>query len=142
MVKENNKLNKNIVMIGDSIANQFAGVIAENNGDIGYNFMNKCIGGESTLDTMARLGAIPYTVLPPFTIPADTSNSEEVLNNIKERVNDYIIEKGEKVSIEGRIHTEEEKEAAAEYNLSPAKYKIIEYLFRAKILFFLYYFYI
>ncbi len=63
-------------------------------------------------------------------VSKDTSNSEEVLNNIKERVNDYIIEKGEKVSIEGRIHTEEEKEAAAEYNLSPAKYKIIEYLLK------------
>lgn len=71
------KENKNIVMIGDSIANQFAGVIRENNGDSEYDFMNKCIGGESTLDTMARLGAIPYTILPPFTIPSDTSDSEE-----------------------------------------------------------------
>ena len=72
------KENKNIVMIGDSIANQFAGAITDNNGNSEYNFMNKCIGGETTLDTMARLGAIPYTVLPPFTIPSDTSNSEEV----------------------------------------------------------------
>ena len=70
------KENKNVIMIGDSIANQFAGVICENNGNSEYNFINKCIGGETTLDTMARLGAIPYTILPPFTIPADTSNSD------------------------------------------------------------------
>jgi hypothetical protein len=73
-----NSDNKNVVMIGDSIANQFASSICADNGDSEYNFQNKCVGGETTLDTMARLGAIPYTVLPPFTIPADTTNSGEV----------------------------------------------------------------
>lgn len=73
-----NSDNKNVVMIGDSIANQFASSICADNGDSEYNFQNKCVGGESTLDTMARLGAIPYMVLPPFTIPSDTTNSGEV----------------------------------------------------------------
>lgn len=77
LAEQLNQENKNVIMIGDSIANQFAGAICTDNVNSEYNFLNRCIGGESTLDTMARLGAIPYVVLPPFTIPSGTVNSGE-----------------------------------------------------------------
>lgn len=80
---------KPIICIGDSIANGIAGKLVSVL--TGYNISaeNHSVGGESCLDTMARLGAIPY-VISPFTIPSDTT--PVVVNITSKKGYTYIID--------------------------------------------------
>ncbi|NDW19797.1 hypothetical protein D0T53_12895 [Dysgonomonas sp. 216] len=63
---------KPIVMVGDSIAQGIAGRLNTIKPIAGREFYSYSVGGETCLDTLARVGCIPY-VAKPFTIPADTS---------------------------------------------------------------------
>jgi hypothetical protein len=58
---------------GDSIGSQIASQAATLSPIDGRIINNKCIGGETTLDTLAKMNIYPYSV-SPFTIPADSIN--------------------------------------------------------------------
>jgi len=64
--------NRQIRIIGDSIGNQIGGKLRSITPIDGHRVIDNAIGGESCLDTLARLGCVPY-VVKPFTIEADTS---------------------------------------------------------------------
>jgi len=64
--------NRQIRIIGDSIANQIGSKLRSITPIDGHRVIDTAVGGESCLDTLARLGAVPY-VIKPFTIAADTS---------------------------------------------------------------------
>ena len=70
---------KPVVMIGDSIAGRIGTQLADINFD-GRSYRNKAVGGETVLDTVGRMGAVPYMVLPT-TIPASGSVSIEVISS-------------------------------------------------------------
>lgn len=63
---------RDTVVIGDSISNQIANRLTSINPNGGSSFVKYTHGGETVLDTMARLGAIPWMILPT-TIPASGS---------------------------------------------------------------------
>lgn len=69
---------QNIYGIGDSIGSQILAALVKNIGSIdGHTVVNGCVGGETTLDTLAKNNVIPY-IVTPFTIPATTTQSEAV----------------------------------------------------------------
>lgn len=71
--------NKPIVMIGDSIAARIGVQFTKDKFDGREYYMN-AIGGQTVLDTVGQLGAVPYLVLP-FTIPASGSVSVEIISS-------------------------------------------------------------
>jgi hypothetical protein len=58
---------------GDSIGSQIASQAATLSPIDGRIVNNKCVGGETTLDTLAKMNIFPYSV-SPFTIPAESIN--------------------------------------------------------------------
>ncbi|MCX2486611.1 hypothetical protein [Pedobacter sp. MR2016-24] len=75
--------NNDIEMWGDSIANGFGNALLSISPIQGVTVANKALGGETSLDTMARMGVTPFMV-QPFTIPADTSTVPIVISSAQE----------------------------------------------------------
>ncbi len=63
-------------------------------------------------------------------VSKNNSDGEKILKDVKNKVNDYIQKKGKEIVVEGKTHSKEEKEAAEKHQLSPAKYKLIEYILK------------
>ena len=73
-----------IVIIGDSIAQNISSAFLRKMKSVGqHNVKSYAIGGESCLDTIAHRNIYPYTILPPFTIPANGASA--ALNVISSR---------------------------------------------------------
>ncbi len=87
-------------------------------------------GLNNFLDKLETEGYLENKEMIISVVAKNNSNSEEILKNIKSKVNNYITEKGKNLVIDGKTHSEEEKIAAEEHNLSPAKYKLIEYVLK------------
>jgi hypothetical protein len=62
-----------IDVIGDSIASSIGSMLSSVSPIDSYTVRNRAVGGETTLDTLARLNVYPFLV-QPFTIPATTTN--------------------------------------------------------------------
>lgn len=78
------KSKRDIVIIGDSIAQNISSAFLKKMKSIGqHEVKSYAIGGESCLDTIAHRNIYPYTILPPFTIPAN--GKSEALNVISSR---------------------------------------------------------
>ena len=78
------KSKRDIVIIGDSIAQNISSAFLKKMKSVGqHEVKSYAIGGESCLDTIAHRNIYPYTILPPFTIPAN--GESEALNVISSR---------------------------------------------------------
>ena len=78
------KSKRDIVIIGDSIAQNISSAFLKKMKSIGqHEVKSYAIGGESCLDTIAHRNIYPYTILPPFTIPANGASA--ALNVISSR---------------------------------------------------------
>lgn len=81
---EYNENKTDIVIIGDSIAQNISSAFLRKMKSVGqHNVKSYAIGGESCLDTIAHRNIYPYTILPPFTIPANGASA--ALNVISSR---------------------------------------------------------
>ena len=75
---------RDIVIIGDSIAQNISSAFLKKMKSIGqHEVKSYAIGGESCLDTIAHRNIYPYTILPPFIIPANGASA--ALNVISSR---------------------------------------------------------
>ena len=80
------------------------------------------------LDKLETEGYLENKEMIISVVSKSSSAGEQLLNDVKVKASDYIKEKGKEVTVEGKTHTKEEKVAADEHQLSPAKYKLIEYI--------------
>lgn len=89
---------QNIYGVGDSIGSQILSAMVNNIGEIdGHKIVNGCVGGESTLDTLAKNNVIPYVVLP-FTVPSTKTQSEALTVYSSRYLQTNIAEDGETLS--------------------------------------------
>lgn len=82
---------------GDSIGSQIGAKMAKMNelNPLGNHVIrNKCVGGESCLDTLAHIGIIPYAI-EPFTIPSDASTVVNIKISPQNFLKTVIAEDGE-----------------------------------------------
>jgi len=86
--------NRQIRNIGDSIGNQIGSKLRSITPIDGHRVIDDAIGGESCLDTLARLGAVPY-VVKPFTIAADTSEVTVEISSLQSYKYEYDTDTGE-----------------------------------------------
>ncbi len=121
------------------VANRFDYIVDVNylNDDAIIEYVDLSLKGEklekalnNILDKLEKEGYLENKEMIISVVTKNNFNGEEVLNNIKTKVNDYIQEKGKDLVVEGKTHSEEEKDVADEYKLSPAKYKLIEYILK------------
>lgn len=73
--------NLSIQIIGDSIGSQIGSMLAKKSSNRDNLFRNLAIGGETVLDTMGRLGAIPYMIMP-CTIPQEGEVEVTLLSSL------------------------------------------------------------
>ena len=86
-----------IDVLGDSIGSQIGSAMTKMNtlNPLGNHIVrNKCVGGESCLDTLAHVGVIPYAI-EPFTIPADKNTIVDIKISPQNFLKTVIAENGE-----------------------------------------------
>ena len=86
-----------IDVVGDSIGSQIGSAMSKMNtlNPLGNHIIrNKCVGGESCLDTLAHVGVIPYAI-EPFTIPAGKNTIVDIKISPQNFLKTVIDEDGE-----------------------------------------------
>ena len=86
-----------IDVCGDSIGSQIGSAMTKMNtlNPLGNHIVrNKCVGGESCLDTLAHVGVIPYAI-EPFTIPAGKNTIVDIKISPQNFLKTVISEDGE-----------------------------------------------